>query len=77
MNSAYRASIGLVVVGLAACLDDWAIDEQTFPCRVPADCVSGFACHPERFVCVPADDVETGENTADETSMDAGFSDAS
>lgn len=44
----------LLALSLLGCLDDWEVDGETYPCRGPEDCVEDWACHPERWVCVPA-----------------------
>lgn len=41
------------VAPLAACLGDWELEKKTFVCREPKDCVTGYYCHPVRYVCVP------------------------
>lgn len=56
----------LVAAAASGCLDDWELDEQLFPCRSHADCIDGFGCHPERYVCLPVGEI----------ALDAGFSDA-
>lgn len=43
---------------LAACPE--AELDETFPCRAPEDCVEGFACHPERWICVPEGELDGG-----------------
>lgn len=61
-----RLLIALLFAAMTACLEDPGLEEGPFPCRAPEDCVDGFSCHPERYVCVPAGEV----------SVDAGVTDA-
>src|SRR5262249_30331322 len=42
----------LLLVFLCGCLSDLELDQKNFACRDPADCVDGFVCDPQRFVCV-------------------------
>lgn len=62
----------------AACLDDLGVDGTTFPCRSPDDCVEGFRCHPTRWICVPADEVEldAGTSTTATSAVDGGTLDS-
>lgn len=53
----------------AACLEDYNVDEMTYPCRTAEDCVDGFECHSTRWVCVKA-----GTSSA-ALSLDAGLRD--
>ncbi|MEQ9503654.1 MAG: hypothetical protein RIT81_42760 [Deltaproteobacteria bacterium] len=53
------------VVGVA-CLDDFDVEGETYPCRKDADCVDGYRCDVVRWVCV-----ESSMAT-----LDAGFPDA-
>jgi len=64
--------LALFLIAAAACPDPYRLDERTFPCRVPEDCVGGFFCHPARFVCV-----RVGTATASDAGrMDARLQDA-
>lgn len=49
-----------------ACLDDFDVEGQTYPCRKDADCVEGYRCDVVRWVCVEAS----------MATLDAGFLDA-
>lgn len=62
-----RRLLIVLLLGAAACLEDPELDDRPFPCRAPEDCVEGFSCHPERWVCVPEGDA---------SAPDAGFVDA-
>lgn len=69
-------ALGLPFVG---CLDEWGIDDQVFPCRQAGDCVRGFVCDDDRFVCVPADaqaSRDSGAPVDTSTATDAGSADA-
>lgn len=50
-----RAALVLAAaLAASGCLDDWQLEDKSFACREPADCVDGWFCHPTRFVCVVA-----------------------
>jgi len=55
------------LIAASACLDDPRLEDSAFPCRAPEDCVDGFSCDPDRWICVP----EGGA-----PAVDAGVSDA-
>lgn len=58
--------VAAIAIASVACLDDFDVDDTTYPCRADADCVEGFACDRVRYVCVDED----------EAVLDAGFVDA-
>ncbi len=62
--------LGLLVTG-SACLEDMQLEEQTFPCRAAEDCVDGFECHAQRFVCVAGAGLDAGQVDAGTESTDA------
>ena len=74
----------LALVGIAAgliacaasCIEPWRLQERKFPCRAAEDCVEGYFCHPQDFVCVPDGTavVDAGTVTATATAGDAGVS---
>lgn len=72
-------AFGAFLAGISACLNDWNVDDQTFPCRTEDDCVEGFECDPVRFVCVEqgtasvAADASIGDTGTSSVSGDAGI----
>jgi len=54
-------------VGLlgAGCVEPWDLDNRRFPCRAETDCVEGFTCHPDDFVCVPTGSVDASATASD------------
>ena len=44
--------LSLLALLLCGCLEPIDIEEETFPCRAPEDCIEGFLCSPTRWVCV-------------------------
>ena len=65
-----RVAMGALALALggAGCLEDPELDTQLFPCRAPEDCVEGYVCAPERYVCVPEGEL----GAVDAGAMDAG-----
>ena len=73
--SVWALTTALAVPVLAGCLDDWAIDDQVFPCREAEDCASGFQCDEELFVCVRTNSTTASVAPA-ATDIDGGVIDA-
>lgn len=67
---AHRTLVLGILALSTACLEPVQLDEETFPCRAAEDCLEGFICHAERFICVPAG------AAVDAGTLDAGSSDA-
>ncbi len=49
---------------LVACVGDFGLEDELFPCRAPEDCVEGFECHPQRYVCVEVGSSTTATQSA-------------
>lgn len=64
-----RAWVILLLLFSSACLDEYDVEEMTYPCRGPEDCVEDYECHPTRWICVQA-----GTSSA-ASALDAGRSD--
>lgn len=47
-----RALACVALLGLSGCLGGAELKDYEYACRAPSDCVSGYFCHPRRFICV-------------------------
>lgn len=56
------------LLAVLGCLEDPDLDGTPFPCRAPEDCIEGFVCDPDRWVCLP----EGETSPVDAGTLDAG-----
>ena len=59
---AQRVALWVALLALSGCLGGAELKDYEYACRAPSDCVSGYFCHPRRFVCVT---IGTSTTTAD------------
>ncbi len=58
---------------LSGCVGGAKLEDHEYACRAPSDCISGYFCHPLRFICVK---IGTSTTTADAGALDTGLLDA-